>query len=618
MKSRSGAPKRKASIPAMRQGAWWRAGLVVIAGAAVYANSLSNPFVLDDGFSVVNNASIRIWPSTGAFSTVPETPTAGRPLVNASMAINYAIGALDPVGYHVWNLAMHLGCALLLFLCALVTAKLDAMPDWIRSRAPDVALAVALLWMLHPINSEVVDYVTERSESMMAAAYLLTIYASTRALSSRRIAWQSLAVTACAIGMGCKESMVTAPIAVVLYDATLAFGSWKRALAERWRFYLALGSTWLILGALLQAGARRYSAGLSTNVSSWAYLLNQTVMIVRYLRLAIWPNALVVNYGWPRTLTLAEVLPYALVVVALGLATLFALWRQPAAGFFGAWFFLTLAPTSSILPIATEVGAERRMYLPLAALVALVVAGLARLEAGSKWPRWTAPAVVVSLAATLAAVSIARNREYQSPLLLAEVTLARWPTPSAESVLGQELAIAGRHDEAIAVLRKAAPDYPRANYPLGGELFNQGKLDDAIPALQEFVRAEPSLVEVVDARTMLGRAFMVKRQFPEAIDQLRLVLSMTGSHDAKHTTALGFVADSLFAQQKFDEARDAYVSYLATRPDDTGAMTNLGVSLSATGRADDAVRVFRRVVELMPNDPAARRNLAIALEDQKR
>src|SRR5262249_25960958 len=157
-------------------------------------------------------------------------------------------------------------------------------------------------------------------------------------------------------------------------------------------------STWLILAALLQTGARVYSAGFSTSVSPWTYLLNQTIMLVRYLRLTVWPSALVVNYGWPRSLTLADVLPYALVVLACLALTVAALWRRPALGSLGAWFFLTLAPTTSILPIATEVGAERRMYLPLVAPIALAVIGLAWM--GRRRPRGAAIATtLVALAA---------------------------------------------------------------------------------------------------------------------------------------------------------------------------------------------------------------------------
>jgi hypothetical protein len=98
-------------------------------------------------------------------------------------------------------------------------------------------------------------------------------------------------------------------------------------------------------------------------------------MIVRYLTLAAWSLGLVIDYGLPRPLGLTDVLPQAAVVAALAVMTCIALVRHPAIGFLGAWFFVTLAPRSSIVPISTEVGAERRMYLPLAAVVVLAVIG---------------------------------------------------------------------------------------------------------------------------------------------------------------------------------------------------------------------------------------------------
>ena len=595
---------------------WWRAGLLLVAGAAIYSNSLSGPFIFDDSVSVVTNSSIRQW-STGVLFAARETPTAGRPLVNVSMALNYAVGGLDVRGYHLWNIALHVLCTLLLFACAQLSLRWPRVPAWLRDQATAVAFAIALLWMVHPLNSEVVDYITERSESMMALAFLATIYASARALgSARRGAWQGLAVAACAAGMACKESMVTAPVAVVLYDATMVFESPAQALRERWRFYSALAATWVILAGLLQVGARIHSAGFSAGVSPWTYLLNQTIMLVRYLRLAVWPNGLVVNYGWPRPLALVDVLPAALLIVALIALTGLALRRRPMLGFLGAWFFLTLAPTSSILPIATEVGAERRMYLPLIALVALALVGVARLGTRFARGRVVTMALVAVVATILGATTLTRNREYGSPLVLAETVLARWPTPSAEAAVGQELAVAGRHDEAIARLRQAAPSFPRAYYHLGGELFNQGRIDEALPPLEQFVQLEPMLGEVVPARTMMGRAFMLQKQWPKAEEQLQLVLSMSPASSPEHATALGFMADTLFEQQKFAAAQAAYARYLQERPDDVGAVTNLAVSLSALGRLDQAVSAFRRAVEMNPRDPQLRRNLDIALEEQ--
>jgi tetratricopeptide (TPR) repeat protein len=617
---RARAPHAAASTPRTTPASrpWWHVAVLLIAGAAIYSNALSGPFIFDDSVSVVNNTSIREW-SSGILFAGREVPTAGRPLVNVSMALNYALGGLEVRGYHLWNIAMHLSCTLLLLGCARLTLRLPRVPGWLRDRSSEVALAIALVWAVHPLNSEVVDYITERSESMMALAFLATIYASARALDSmRRNAWQGLAVATCALGMACKESMVTMPFAIVLYDTTLVFGSFVQAIRARWRFYAALAATWLILAALLQSGARMYSAGFSTGISPWTYLLNQAVMLVRYLRLSVWPSSLVVNYGWPQALTLADVFPSALMIVALMLVTLFALSKRPMLGFLGGWFFLTLAPASSILPIATEVGAERRMYLPLIALVGLAMVSLAWLSRRFARGRAIAIAIVALLATAFGATTLARNREYASPLGLAETVLARWPTPSAEAAVGQELAVVGRHDEAIARLRGAAPHFPRAYYHLGGELFNQGKMDEAVPALLNFVRFEPKLAEAVPARTMIGRAFMLRQRWPDAEEQLRLVLSMAPPRSQAHTTALGFLADTLFAEQKFAEARGAYLAYLGERPTDAGAMTNLAVSLSALGRLDEAVSAFRRATEMNPGDAQARRNLAMALEDQAR
>ena len=237
------AREPQAAVPVPRAASaavpWRRIAFLLLAGAAIYGNSLANPFAFDDSVSVVNNTSIREW-NSGILFAGREVPTAGRPLVNVSMALNYALSGLDVRGYHLWNVAMHLLCTLLLFACAGLTLRLRRIPQWLRDRSSDVAFAIALLWAAHPLNSEVVDYVTQRSESMMALAFLATIDASARALHSRRNGWQTLAVAASALGMACKESMVTVPVAVVLYDATLVFDSLVQAVRARWRFYVVL------------------------------------------------------------------------------------------------------------------------------------------------------------------------------------------------------------------------------------------------------------------------------------------------------------------------------------------------------------------------------------------
>src|SRR5258705_2096938 len=230
--------------------------------------------------------------------------------------------------------------------------------------------------------------------------------------------------------MACKETMVGAPIVVLLYDRTFGFGSFREAFRQRGRYYAALCATWLVLIALLWSSPRGDSAGFAgASVSPWESLLNQSVMIVRYLRLAVWPRGLVLDYGEPLPLTLSDVAPYATAVTALLVATVIALARRPAIGFLGAWFFLTLAPTSSLIPISTEVGAERRMYLPLMAIVVLVMTIAARTfhvretatarSADLKGlPRISGVATfsIAILAVFLSIATIQRNAEYLSGL----------------------------------------------------------------------------------------------------------------------------------------------------------------------------------------------------------
>src|SRR5262249_36867395 len=203
-----------------------------------------------------------------------------------------------------------------------------------------------LAWMVHPLLSETVDYVTQRSESMMGLFFLLTLYAAIRACDPRRsLRWQIVSIGSCALGMATKESMVTAPIAVVLYDLVFEFDSLREALTSRRFLYIGLAVTWLELGLIMWRWPRSTVGGAA--VGPWTYLLNQAQMITRYLGLTFWPQSLVVDYGLPRMLTVRDVVVEGALVVALGAAAAFALRRWPAVGFLGVMFFLTLAPTSS-------------------------------------------------------------------------------------------------------------------------------------------------------------------------------------------------------------------------------------------------------------------------------
>jgi tetratricopeptide (TPR) repeat protein len=593
----------------------------VLAGTLTYWNARQVPFIFDDWLSVVDNPYLRGWWRHLPSVLFPERemPASGRPIPAFSFAINYALGGLNVEGYHVWNLAVHLCCGLLLFGTIRRALELPNLGGRLSGRSTDVAFACALLWTLHPLNTEVVNYVSQRMESMMAVFYLLTIYSSIRAHgSARAFRWQTLAVVASVLGLLSKETMATAPVLVILFDSVFVYGSIKEAFRSRRGFYLCLVATWLVLPPIMWTGPRNRSTGFSIGLSPWTYLLNQTVVITHYLRQVVWPRSLVLMYGPTLPLQLSDVLPHALFITSLLVATAVALIRAPAIGFLGAWFFVTLAPASSFVPILTEVGADRRMYLPLAGLLVLAIVG-----GSTVWDRvtrtqstrttsvaWALLLAGVSLAAS--AGTIARNREYASPLTLAETTLDRWPTAFAHRMFGIELIRAGRGDEGADHLRTAVEQgESRALYDLGIHLFNTSRLDESIERLEAFVHEEPALLEVVEARMTLGRAYTQQKKWPQAAGQFRALLAIMPSYlDARLR-----LAEVYTAQESFADAIAQYQEYLKMRPEDPGAITSLAIALMSAGRNDEALTAFRRAVEVAPRDAGIRRNLATILYD---
>ncbi|HEY5061415.1 MAG TPA: hypothetical protein VII52_07745, partial [Gemmatimonadaceae bacterium] len=171
---------------------WWIAAIVVVTIVA-FLPAISAPFQLDDVTSIPGNPTIR------ALSTAMFSPpggglaVSGRPVVNVSLAINHALNARfgadnagangqpSTVGYHVVNLLLHLVCGLVLFGIVRRTIELGRGLDAWRGDAEAIALTVTALWMVHPIQTEAVDYVIQRTELLVSLCYATTLYASIRA-----------------------------------------------------------------------------------------------------------------------------------------------------------------------------------------------------------------------------------------------------------------------------------------------------------------------------------------------------------------------------------------------------------------------------------------------------
>lgn len=562
-----------------------RRGAVPVLIAAVtlaYGNGLHGPFVFDDARSIEENQSIRhLWPVTRVLASERNSPVAARPLTNLSLALNYAVGHLAVTGYHVTNVMLHVLASLVLFaVLRRLFAMLGRAPRGATTNA--AALIAALLWSVHPLNSETVDYITQRTESLAGLFWLCTVYCAIRYLDRRQLRWMLCAAAAHVLGVASKESAVTAPLVVLLYDRYCVSGSTGDALRRHRRLYGVLAIGWIVCALLLPEApffrADSFSSpggAFARAVSPWVYLLNQPRLIVHYVGLAAAPYGLVVDYGAPIQLSLrTELVPVAVVLTALA-AVVAAIVRRHQLGFWGAWFFITLAPASGLVPIPTEVGAERRMYLPLIALIAGCAAMLVHAcnpvlnstDTRARQLRHLAIVVAVLMTTTLMMMTRRRNSEYASSLALWQTVVERRPNPRAYVNYAAALGDAGKSDDAVHYLRLAAPELLDARRVLGFELLIRGDAAGAITQLEEFLRDAPSDRDASTVRLALAGAY----------------------------------SDSL----EFDKAR-AHLE-TATRLDPASAVLHLALAqvLLASGDVEEADRRLRRALELGRSDIAA-------------
>jgi tetratricopeptide (TPR) repeat protein len=630
---------------------WAAVGLVVMAVGAAYSNSLHGPFVFDDVPSIVANRSIRqLWSPRVLVASPDAITTTGRPVVNLSLAVNFALGGLAVEGYHVVNLALHVLAALALFALVRRTLLLPALSARFGKDSTGLALVVALLWALHPLQTESVTYIVQRAEAMVGLFYLLTLYCLVRgATAARGGAWYAATVGICALGMASKEVRVSAPLVALVYDRIFLAGSFKESLRRRWGLWLALPATWALLVLVFRlSGSRGGSAGFGLGMTVWQYARTQFGCIIHYLRLVFWPSPLVLDYGYPVASSAAEIVPYAIAVFVLVAATAAGLALWPRWGFLGLWFFAILAPTSSIVPLAGQTEAEHRMYLPLAAVAVLVV--LAVYRATGRLGRSSRRAVSVLVPAVVAVLgweTYQRNKAYRSELTLWDQTVAHCPLNDraylsraeayrkkgqydaairdfdkcialnpryvkAYSGRGNAFSAAGRYEEALADYGRAIrlkPDLADAYNGRGGVHGNKGQYEAAITEFDKAIALEPEFVEAYYNR---GNAYESTGQLDAAIKDYDKAISLRLDY-AEAYNGRGRVYDR---QGQYDAAVKDYDKAISLRPDYAEAYNNRGSALEAKGQVDAAIKDYDKSIELQPGGAEAYSNRANVYQSQ--
>ena len=478
MSTKKGRAKRKSHLPAL----WVVLGIIFAVTLAAYWNSFNVPLVFDDLLTIQKNASLRF----GEFSF---NVLGSRYFLFLLFTLNYLWAGQEVWSYHLVNFLLHfLDGALVFVLAEHVFRKLD--DDQLRSRT--CAALASAFFLLHPVQTESVTYISSRSELLSTFFYLAGLLVFVL-WPERRIGFvSSLAVGVIYfLGIGSKETVVTLPAAIFLYDFLFLSKAQFRPLLSRWRFYITFvagvaGAVYLLLTRILRGTV---GAGLPGHLTVWQYFLTELRVLVIYVRLLFFPVGLNLDYDVRTSNSLLEP---AVIAAGLFLCALLGLaWalrrREPVFAFSILWFFITLSATSSVVVVA-DVIFEHRLYLPMIGICLsfplLVELGYRKLRERFAIPG-TAFAYSCLLLSLLAVGTILRNYTWGDEVRLWEDTASKSARKERPyNALAWAYYKRAQYDRAVEVLQKGSDRLPdkgaQFSDTLGNMYLQQGQYEKAV------------------------------------------------------------------------------------------------------------------------------------------
>jgi hypothetical protein len=342
------------------------AGMVLIA----YSNTFTSSFHFDDNPSIVENASIKRMTSDHIGTIIGGI----RPVVYLSLMFNYQVGGLNVVGYHIFNIAVHIGNSMFVYLLLLWTLNLPAVEAKYRGKAKRMALFGALLFAVHPIQTEAVTYIITRTELLATFFYLATFLLFIKGARTQKSSYYVGAVFTAALAMGSKEWAVTLPALLMLYDYLFLSERKFSVVVSRWMVYVAITLTcWIAVRHVPLFSSSSGGPGIGFGVSTTSgitvntYWLTSLNVIWTYIRLLFLPIKQNLDYEYPIARTLLE-FPTLLSFIGHIAVLSASFWLCTKKGWllipFGvAWFYIGLSPVQSFVPII-DVIFEHRAYMP--------------------------------------------------------------------------------------------------------------------------------------------------------------------------------------------------------------------------------------------------------------
>lgn len=581
-RTRRHKPATVSSNRVFHVGEWWPVLAIVLVTGMVYANALKNEFLFDDLQTIVE---LQRGGGRGAFADILnllQGRPSYRPIRTASYAFDYALSGLEPWGYHLANIVYHALTAVIVYLTA------RSLFDRIRP-----ALLTALLFAVHPIQTDAVTYMSGRRDVLSGLFVMAGFYLYTRYRATGRIGYLAVVLPVYVLGFFSKESGIILPALCVAYDVLrhLYREEWTRQKAEPFRNVWAAirgaawEARWLYLPmAIIGGGLAAYVLLLVRGTwqqdyhggTFWFTLLTMARVFSYYFKLLILPMTLNADYSYnafPVTTSWTDPSAWLAVLFLAGLwyAILVCTRVRPVTAFGGAWFFLALLPVSQIIP-HHEMMAEHFLYVASVGFAMAVVGLFDPLLDDLRRTKVLYP-VGLLVFVLLSVRTVWRNSDWRDELTLWQKTV------------------------------QTAPDSARARNNLGGAYLRLGQSVLAEAQLEAALRIKP---DFASARANLGKLYMDRGDLDMAERELNAALTL-GQHDAIPRLWMGVV---LARKGEISEAEAQFRAAMDTSPYGAYAYNNLGVLFIRTGRLAEAEPLFREALRLMPDLTEARDNLA--------
>lgn len=573
--------------------------LIVFLTFLIYSNTFYSPFIFDDMPNVVDNQKIR---DLSNFLDVSGTRYIGF----LSFALNYYFGGLNPVGYHLGNIIIHIINGVLLYILVHLTFKtpkvknkFSPVPKTLWQSIPFLfALIVSVAFVSHPIQTQAITYISQRFASLTALFYLSAIVLYVKARLSdvslfhrRYITFYLLSLIATVLAMKTKENSFTLPFIVILYDFIFLTPKQESSSIKRKRI---LGFVPYLLTLLIipfsKVDARVGFADIITGTNRSEYLFTQFRVIVTYLRLFFFPVNQNLDYDYTVYHSFLEPQVFLSFFFLLSIASfaLYVFYKSQNNGnaygllfSFGIfWFFITLSVESSVVPLKNLIF-EHRVYLPSVGLFIAVTSAIlfslnyfVNKRSNIKINQFFAITVMALIIVTLLSVAtFLRNNVWKDDITLWKDVVAKSP-------------------------QKAWP-----YFNLGQSYMKKGMLDEAIKEYKVATKLQP----VDSMHNDLGHAYAKKGWLGRAIKEYMKALRLNPDY-AKAYYNLGHA----YAQQgRLNEAVQGYLKAATLNRNYAEAHNNLGLVYAQQGRFNEAVREYQTALRLKPDLLEAYNNLAI-------